>query len=89
LPVHAGFLLGLLFNSEMEATCSRNVGWFSNDNTALYPRRQRELFTKYLTLFKNEIRGKPVCGTHTTAGAWVFVCFLFVTALLPRGLVQL
>jgi hypothetical protein len=26
LPVHAGFLLGLLFNSEMEATCSRNVG---------------------------------------------------------------
>jgi hypothetical protein len=38
--LHAGFLLGLLFDPEDGGTIFlRNIGWLSVDYTALYPRR--------------------------------------------------
>jgi hypothetical protein len=37
----AGLLLGLVFNPEDRGdTFLRNVGWFSTDNAAMYPRGQ-------------------------------------------------
>jgi hypothetical protein len=41
VQLHAGFLLGLLFNSEDEGNMFlQNGGWLSMDYTALQPRRQ-------------------------------------------------